>query len=647
MKPKDQILARMYVVLTLLGLVPVAVAAQMGRIVATETDALREQVQEQARSTMTIPAMRGTILDRDGRGLATNTARYDLALDPTVTDFQEQAASFFDKLAAVTDVPASQYRRRVATRSSPQYVRLHDDLRPDQYDQIEEWDVPGVILTPEFGRRYNYKTTAAHVIGHVGAGGTGLAGLELAYDDTLSGTPGRRIVRRNRKGEIEAHVGGKVVHPDRGDDLVLTIDLVRQAALETELQRGVRESGAAWGTAVAMNPNTGAILAMANVPTYNPNRPGAASDAARRNRAVTDRFEPGSTFKLVGAVAAVEQGIIDLDDSVETGDGWAVFHGHTMKDVEAHGTISFADVIAQSSNVGMAKTVKQLARGTFYQYARNMGFSQPTWIDLPGEVGGVLKRPPQWSATTLTSMAIGYEVSVTPLQLLTAYSALANGGLIMRPYVVAERRDVTGTTLSRTEPETIRRAFKEETADTLRSAFERVVENGTGTAAQIDGLRIAGKTGTALAVSDGEYSADETRASFVGFFPADDPKVALLIVLGDPDNGYHGGDVAAPVFRRVARRWAGTFPSVVERMTQRTESVSQDNTDGLRGSTKALPPERPEAMPDLTGLSTRRAVAWLHEHGADPRLNGQGEIVRQRPRAGAPFQTRVFLTAAQ
>jgi cell division protein FtsI (penicillin-binding protein 3) len=647
MDPKDQILARMYVVLTLLGLVPVAVAAQMGRVLVTETEALRDQVRDQARSTMTIPAMRGDILDRDGRGLAINTARYDLALDPTVEGFQAQADSFFDKLASLTGVPASRYRRQVETRHSAEYVKLREELTPRQYEQIESWEIPGVILTPKFGRRYNYGTTAAHVVGHVGGDGNGLAGLELAYDDTLRGTPGRRIVRRDRSGRIEAYVGGRVVPPERGDDLVLTIDLVRQAALETELRRGVRESGADWGTAVAMNPNTGAILAMANVPTYNPNRPAAAPDAARRNRAITDRFEPGSTFKLVGAVAATEQGIIGLGDSVETGNGWAVFHGHTMKDVQAHGTIPFADVIAKSSNVGMAKTVDRLDAGTFYQYARNMGFSQPTWIDLPGEVGGVLKRTPQWSATTQTSMAIGYEVSATPLQLLTAYSALANGGRIMRPYVVAERRDVTGTTLWRNEPETIRRAFEEETADTLRSAFERVVERGTGTNAQIDGLRVAGKTGTALQVANGEYSAEESRASFVGFLPADDAEVVLLVVLGGPDSGYHGGDVAAPVFRRVARRWAGTFPEVVDRMTDDAPPVSGEVPADPRSSAQALPAERTESMPDLTGLSTRRAVAWLQDHGIQPRLQGHGTVVRQRPEPGAPLPNRVTLAATQ
>ena len=648
MKPKDQILARMYVALTLVGLAPLAVAAQMGRIVVTETDALRDQVRAQARSSVTIPAMRGAILDRDGRGLATNTARYDLAVDPTVEGFRKQAGTFFDKLAGLTDASASQYRRRVRDRHSPQYVKLREELTPRQYETIQEWDVPGVILTPEFGRRYNYGSTAAHVTGHVGSDGHGLAGLELAYDDTLTGTPGRRVVRRDRSGRIEAYVGGNVVQPERGDDLVLTIDLTRQAALENELRRGVRESGAEWGTAVAMDPSTGAILGMANVPTYNPNRPGRASSEARRNRALTDRFEPGSTFKLVGAVSAIEQDLVSLDDSVETGDGWAVFHGYTMKDVQAHGTISFADVIAKSSNVGMAKTVKELDRGTFYQYARNMGFSQPTWIDLPGEVGGVLKRPPQWSATTQTSMAIGYEVSVTPLQLITAYSALANGGLLKRPYVVAERRDVTGKTLWENEPETIRRAFREETADTLRSAFERVVENGTGTNAQIDGLRVAGKTGTALRLADGEYSADETRASFAGFFPADAPEVALLVVLGSPQGGPHGGEVAAPVFRRVARRWAGTFPAVVDRMTRDPSPAPTGGPTEARPPADSLPAGRPDAMPDLTGLSTRRAVAWLQGRDIEPQLDGEGKIVRQRPRPGAPLpETRVLLTAAQ
>ncbi len=647
MTPKDQILARMYMMLTLLGLVPLAVAGQMGWIVVSNPESLRSQVRAQARSAVELPAMRGAILDRDGRGLAINTARYTLALDPTVEGFAEQADSFFEDLAALTGEAAAQYRRAVRSRHSPQYAKLDDGLTPQQAEQVRAWDVPGVILTAEFGRRYNYGTTAAHLVGHVGGNGQGLAGLELAYNEALRGTPGRRIVRRDRSGRIQAFVGGTVVPPKRGDDLVLTIDLARQAALEDELRRGVAQSGAEWGTAVAMNPHTGALLALANVPAYNPNRPGAAPDAARRNRAITDRFEPGSTFKLVGAVAALEQGLVGLGDSVETGDGWAVFHGHTMEDVHAYGTLSFGGVLAHSSNVGMAKTVDRLAPGVFYQYARNMGFRQPTWVDLPGEVSGVLKRPPAWSATTQTSMAIGYEVAVTPLQLLVAYSALANGGHIVKPYVVAEQQTMTGRTRWRNEPEVIRRAFQERTADTLRSAFERVVEEGTGTNAQIEGLPVAGKTGTALAVTDGQYASDKARASFVGFFPTEDPEVALLVVLGSPDGERYGGEVAAPVFRRVARRWAGTFPAVVERMTRTAsaEGAPREAAPAVRAS--ALPADAPADMPDLRGLSTRQAMAWLRARGVSARLQGHGTVVRQTPAPGAPLPTQVFLAGSQ
>jgi cell division protein FtsI (penicillin-binding protein 3) len=646
MKPKDQILTRMYMVLTLLSIVPVIVAAQIGWIVITEKAELRDRAKEQARSTVKIPAMRGSILDASGRTLATNTARYDLALDPTMKGFQAVADRFYEGLAKVTDRSAAHFRSIVEERHSPQYVALHDGLTERQYEKVKSWDVPGVILTPRFARRYMHGTTAAHVLGHVGSDGHGLSGLELKYNDALAGSPGRRVVKRDRSGRIKAFVGGQVRKPDHGNDLRLTIDLVRQAALEDELRQGVRESKANWGTAVAMDPETGAILAMANVPTYNPNRPGASRSAARRNRVITDRFEPGSTFKLVGSTAAVDQGLVSMNDSVETGEGWAVFHGHTMKDVTAYGTLSFSEVISKSSNVGMAKTVRShLEPGTFYQYARNMGFSTPTWVDLPGEQEGVLKTPDEWSQTTLTSMSIGYEVAVTPLQLVTAYSALANGGRLLKPYVVAERRDVTGKTLWRNETDSIRRVMEPETARKLRPAFEQAVESGTATEAKIDGLRVAGKTGTALQVTDGHYTKEQARASFVGFFPADDPKVTLLVIVGGPQTSIYGGAVAAPIFRRVARRWAGTFPSVVDRMTAEAPSGPQRPTPSLDSLLRRpdLPQDSIRTLPSLTGTSTRQALHWLRRRGVDAKLYGQGVVRDQKPQPGAPMPSRVLL----
>lgn len=652
MKAQDQILTRLYTVLVLLAVVPLLVIGQIARILVTDGDTLAQEGEEQARSSVSIPAMRGTIADRAGRALAINTARYDLALDPTVEGFAAGADLFYEQLAALTGRTAAHFRETVANRYSPQYVLLHRGLTEEQHDTIATWDVPGLIITPRFDRRYNYDRTAAHVLGHVGDDMHGLAGVELQYDEYLMGTPGRRAVKRDRRGRIKAFVGGRVIEPEHGQNLRLTVDLVRQTALEDELRRGVEDSGASWGTALAMDPKTGAILAMANVPTYNPNHPGQFAGGSRRNRAITDRFEPGSTFKLVVAAAAIEQNILSMTDTLDTGNGWAVFHGNTMKDVSAYGRISFAEVIAKSSNIGTAKTAQKIDPGVFYQYARNLGFGHATWIDLPGEVSGVLKKPHTWSRTTQTSMSIGYEVAVTPMQLLTAYAALANGGVLMKPYVVAERRSFAGEVLWRNEPDSIRRALQSETAATLRSAFEQVVDEGTATAAGVDGLPIAGKTGTALKVSGGRYAAGKARASFVGFFPADDPEVALLVIVGEPQTSIYGGAVAAPIFRRIARRWVNTFPDVVDRLVAQSDSAR--TRPSVPSAPVAIPSESgithpdslSETLPDLRGYSTREAVYWLQSRGIEVRVRGSGVVQRQAPQPGAPLPNRVVLTCA-
>ena len=518
MDPKDSILARMYVVLTLLTAAPILIVGQMLRIHLAEGAELRARGERQASSFVAIPAVRGAIFDRNGRTLAVNTARYDLALDPTIEGFQQVANSFFERLSKLTGTPAGTFRRRVRQRTSPQYVQLVRGISERQKEEVESWAIPGLILDPTFARRYNYGSAAAHVLGYVSPEGRGLDGLELQYDEVLRGTDGRQAVKRDRLGRIKAYVDGQVVEPKHGESLVLTIDLVRQTILEEELARGIQETGAKAGSAVALDPETGAILAMANVPTYDVNRPAGYPADARRNRAITDRLEPGSTFKLVTAVAAIEQDAVEMEDSVETGDGWVVLQGRTLRDTHAHGTIPFREVIAVSSNVGTAKIATRLDRGTFYQYARNLGFGQPTWVDLPGEVPGRLKRPSEWSGTSLTSMSIGYEVDVTPLQLATAYAALANRGLLVRPHIVAERRDVTNEITWSMRQDSVRRAFKAVTAEEILPAFEEVVLDGTAELARVEGLPIAGKTGTARKVSRGSYVPGAYRASFVGFF---------------------------------------------------------------------------------------------------------------------------------
>lgn len=700
MDPRSSILTRLYVVLTLLALVPVAVAVQLAHIYVSEGQELRAQGMRQASSDVAVPAIRGTILDRHGRTLAVNTARYEVALDPTAPGFTAQADAFYNGMSRITGRPASEYRRAVANRTSRQYVLLARSMDEAHKEELEALNVPGLILTPRFARRYTYGRTAAHIIGHVDPDLKGLSGVELQYDPFLRGTDGRRAVQRDRRGVIKTVVDGRVAEPEHGQELVLTLDLVLQTILQEELVRGVQEAGASWGTAIALDPRTGAILALANAPDYDPNRPGAFPESARRNHAITDQIEPGSTFKLVTAIAALESGVTTTQDSVDTGRGWAVFGGRTMRDSHAYGTITFAEAIAKSSNIAMAKVGREVEPGRFYQYARSLGFGQPTLVDLPGEEGGRLLRPDTWSGTTQTSMSIGYAVTATPLQLVTAYAALANGGLLVRPHVVAERRDIaTGRTVWQAPVDSVRRAFSPVTADSLRPAFERAVStDGTARRAMVDGLRIAGKTGTAQIAEGGRYLR-AYRASFAGVFPADKPEVAMIVVLDRPVNGYYGGIVAAPIFGRIAERWAGVRPALaghraapdslpapaavpVPDVTGLPQGVAASRlaAAGLFGVTEgrrpadawrpvesqrpapgeAIAPRRPvrfataraepadtlaAVMPDLRGLSARQAAAWLARLGVTPRLDGVGVVTRQSPEPGAPLPAEAMISS--
>ncbi|NNF59660.1 MAG: PASTA domain-containing protein [Rhodothermaceae bacterium] len=690
-------LSRLYIVMAAVLLLPAGVAFQLVRIHLGEGSELRAQGERQASSFVELAATRGSIYDRAGRALVVNTARYEVAADPTVAGFEERADELYTLLGELTERRAAHFRQRVANRASRQYVLLVRNLDEASKEQLDAGGFPGLLVKGSFARRYNYARTASHVLGHVDADLAGIAGLEQQYDEFLSGEPGRQAVQRDRRGIVKALVGGSVVEPKHGEHLVLTLDLVRQAILEEELARGVAEAGAQWGTAIAMDPRTGAILAMANVPDYDPNRAATFSEAARRNHAVTDRIEPGSTFKLVTAVAALETDTLSPEDTIDTGEGWAVFYGRTMRDSHGYGRIPFGEAITVSSNVGMARTAVQMEPSDLYQHARALGFGSPTWIDLPGEVAGRLKRPEEFSGLTLPWMSTGYEVEATPLQVLTAYCALANGGLLVKPYLVAERRTVQGRTIWEARQDSIRRAFDAETAERLMPYFERVVsEDGTARRAAVEGLRIAGKTGTAQTASGGTY-ARRYRASFVGFFPVEAPEVALLVVLNAPQNGSYGGAVAAPIFGEVARRWVGTFPTIAERVApstplpERNEAVvpsvdslpallaesrlyadgfpvrrardaawqpvaAQQPLGGERAPvrhairlTAADAPRSNEApvevvMPDLTGLSARHAVAWLASLGAIARVQGSGTITAQSPSAGAALPSQAVLT---
>ena len=694
MNPRRSILNRLYVVLGVVLLLPVAVVGQMLRLHLVDGAELRAQGAEQASSFVELPAQRGVILDRAGRVLVQNTARYEVAADPTVAGFTEKQEELVQILGRTTDRSAAHYRSAIADRYSRQYVKLVRSLSESAKEELDRAEIPGLLVKGRYARRYTYGDAAAHVLGHVDADMDGRAGVEAQQQEALAGTPGRQAVQRDMLNQVKAIVGGHVVQPQHGETVVLTLDLVRQSILEEELARGVQDAGATWGTAVAMNPKTGAILALANVPTYDPNQPAAFATASRRNHAVTDKIEPGSTFKLVTAVAALEHRTARLDDTYETGEGWHVFSGRTMKDTHGHGAVTLAEAIKVSSNIAMGLAAEDMGASALYETARAMGFGQPTLVDLPGESPGSLRRPETWDGLTLPWMSTGYAVEATPIQMTAAYAALANGGLLVRPHVVAERRDARGDVTWSAPVDSVRRAFSERTARQLRPAFESVVmeKGGTGRRARVPGLRVAGKTGTARSAAGGSYARRTYRASFAGMFPADDPEVVLYVLLHNPTNGSYGGTVAAPIFGRVASRWVGTFPSVAQQVApseplpaftetalprvdgmpaplasarlsahglaarlprragwspvayrdrQPAETVRVDRTVRLEEAAE------PTVMPDLRGLSTRSAVAWLRASGVTPRLDGAGVVRRQSVAPGAALPSSVTLSATR
>lgn len=619
---------RMFAVFGLLILIPCVIGLQLFRINFLEGDALRALWNEQAVDFISIPAQRGSIYDDQGALLATNSVVYRAAIDPHIDGLtRDQITTICSVLARHTGRSASSFRRKIdAAPDRSRYVVLDRTLHTEAWLELSALDIRGLILEEEYLRRYSFGSLAAHLLGYVNHETEGMIGLEREYNDLLKGNDGEQQVRRDRNGRIFAYVGAPRRQPVQGYSLHTTIDAHIQAILEEELEAGIDRTGANYGSAIIMDPRTGAIKAMANYPTFNPNQPASSEDENRRNFAISDMIEPGSTFKLVTAIAAVERQKVNFDELFETPeDGIRLIYGQTMRDHDPLGTLRFDQVIEQSSNIATAEIAMRLSPTVFYQYARNLGFGTPTNIDLPNEEAGRLQKPYEWSQVTLPWMSIGYEIQVTPVQVLQAYAAFANRGRMMRPYLVNEIVDSEGKTVERFRPIEVRRIAKEETLEKLYPVFRDVVsDSGTARWAQVEGLEIAGKTGTAQKYMDGEYR-NAYRASFVGFFPADNPRYVCLIVLDEPETSIYGGYTAGPIFKQTATRIAA-LDNEIQRQ------ISDPGTESA-----------PWAFaPAVSGLPVGEAVALLNAQHIPYTTRGAGNRVNlQSPEAGSSLPAGV------
>lgn len=512
---------------------------------------LTARADRQHQKSVTLEGARGTVTDRHGKVLAMNMEVPSVFGVPASLDNPSHAARF---LSPVLHIKRGELEKKL--RQDKHFVWLARKVEPEQGRRLEQLSLDGIGMVMEGRRFYPKGPLLAHVLGFVGMDGQGLEGLERRYESQLHGEKRVTILQRDALGRTVFPKGLAEQVPAAGHALTLTIDEVIQYIAEKELEEAVNQAHAKAGTIIVMEPQTGSILAMAVSPRFDPNAVTALTPDRWRNRALTDTYEPGSTMKVVVAAAALEEKVMMPGSMVFGENGRMTVANTTIHDHEKLGWMTFAQMIQKSSNIGAAKTGMLLGDQRLYRYLQAFGFGQRTEIDLPGEVSGLLKTPREWGRRSLASISMGQEIGVTPLQMVSALSAIANNGVLMKPYVVTEVRDQKGHSLKEVLPQVKRRVVSPDTARTLTTILEGVVTNGTGTKAAIPGFRVAGKTGTAQKIDPrtGTYSNTQFVASFVGFVPAEAPRLAMIVVVDEPQGEAWGGTIAAPVFRRVGEQ---------------------------------------------------------------------------------------------
>ncbi len=545
---------RLVIVFCLLGVGFLAVILRLVLLMVIQHQDLARKADRQHQKTVQIEPRRGTIYDRNGRELAVSLETDSLYAVPSAVDDPKALAA---RLSPALGLPASALKRKLDSgRSFEWLLRKMDPARVAQVKALG-LDSQTIGFLTESRRFYPRRNLASHALGFAGMDNRGLEGIELQYDPYLSGESGWILLERDALGKPLFSEKLHYRAPSPGHDLALTLDEVIQYLTEKEMDRVMAETQAKDATAIVMDPRTGAILALATRPEFNPNAASKYQPARWKNRPVTDLYEPGSTFKVFLAAAALEAGAVRPWDRFDCGAGRIEVGGKAIHDVHRHGVLTFHEILMKSSNVGAVQIAQRLGKERFHQAIRDFGFGQKSGVDLPGEATGIVRDPKAWSAMSIGALAIGQEIGVTPLQLLTAFSALANGGLLVKPYLVSEIRSADGRLLRGTRPEVVRRVVSEETARQMLAMLQSVTEEGgTGKRAAIAGFAVAGKTGTAQKIDPrtGLYAHDRFVSSFVGVAPAEDPVIAVIIVVNEPRGVAWGGSVAAPAFRAIAEQ---------------------------------------------------------------------------------------------
>lgn len=618
-------------------LAAVVVALRAGQIQVLQAAEWRGVAGRQHQESQKLAAPRGTIRDRSGNPMSVTRERALVNVAPReVRDAYEVEGLLVETLG----ISRGRAARLVQSDDVWNPVGVYPPAVRERLDGL-----PGVYVERVYQRYYPHRSLARGVLGVV-LDEKGKGGVEREFESWLAGTPGRQVVARDNVGEPIPGEQITLEPPRAGGEVVLTLDMNLQEIAQAALLEAIEAHEAQGGDVLITNPRTGEILALFSIQN---GHPGALS-------AVNTPFEPGSTLKPFTVAGLLKHELATLNDSVDVEDGVWKVAGRTLHDTHTEGVMTIREALRESSNVGIAKAALPMTPGIQYENLRDFGFGTLTGIELPGEVAGILRRPEDWSGQSAASLAIGYEVAVTPLQMAMAYGALANGGLLLRPRLVRELRDADGTVVETFEPEVVRRVLDRRSAEAIGRALVDVVEDGTGQLARLGSFQVAGKSGTARFSSGGRYQVGEYSSSFVGYFPADAPQLVVFVKLDRPRSGeYYGGAVAAPVTR------ATMEAALAANSLNLGELVASTRVDSGRIPTDltpifaalplepALPPLGPEGLngggasagagavpvPDVSGLPARIAVRHLHRYGLRVARVGIGEVVSTVPPAGA------------
>ena len=593
----------------------------------------------QRNHTIKLRPSRGIIYDRRYHELAVSVEVDSVYAHPwKITNALKTAK----KLGNVCELDTGKLLEKL--KSPSPFVWIKRGISPTEREHIKSLKISGIGFIKENKRFYPNCENGGHFLGFVGVDGNGLEGLECKYDSYLSGGPKYLFVERDALGHEIISSDLTPLKTPQGCNLILTVDSNIQYILGKELKKAVQYAHARRGMGIVMNPKTGEILGLALQPSFNPNNFRASSPRVWRNRAVTDCFDPGSTFKVFLAAAAIEEGLVSPQEVIYCEKGAYRIGKKTIHDSHKYGNLTFAEVIKYSSNIGAVKVCEKINSAVFYNYIRNFGFGEKTGVDLPGESPGMVRPYQKWKEIDKSTISFGQGISVTAIQLINALCAIANGGYLMRPYIVRDIVNGNRESQEINRPRVIRKVISEKTAKIITDVMMMVVsEDGTGRKACIPGFEVAGKTGTAQKFdpATGSFSKSKLTSSFMGFVPAREPRIAILVVIDEPDGKGYGGTVAAPAFKAIAEQTLSYLkvfpqPKFLSKVASKGNSIPKNlpQKHFQQGENQRL---YLNGIPDFTGLSIRRVLQIIKKYNLSVHIEGTGKAISQRPAPGTPM----------